>query len=140
MEGLAPPLKLLLEVKRALEAGETVRNGVSQYLEKQEDSFSILVQQWLNYNSQNLSTEKLLSKEASIYRVQLLYLLEEGLLGKSIYKKINEFEQEIEAACEREIQDHLDSLHFKVLLPILFFQFPAFLLLLFGPLLNHLKN
>lgn len=140
MESIAPPLELLWSVKSSLEAGETLRKGISNFILNHKSSFSEQTQHWLNYLNQGLSSDSLLSKESSIYRVQLFLLLEQGLRGSPIYSKLLDFELELIRACENEIQEHLDSLHFKILIPILIFQFPAFLLLLFGPLLNHLKN
>ena len=48
--------------------------------------------------------------------------------------------REVEAAAELELQAHVAQLPLKVLLPLLFFQFPAYLLLLLGPVLRELSR
>lgn len=43
MEGVAPPLKLLLDVKRAVERGQSVRQGVLSYLKNEKDDLTPVV-------------------------------------------------------------------------------------------------
>ncbi|MEN0059151.1 MAG: hypothetical protein AAGB31_09985, partial [Bdellovibrio sp.] len=50
---------------------------------------------------------------------------------------LNRLEEEIIEACREEMAERLAQLPFILLVPLLLFQFPAFLLLLFGPLLNN---
>ena len=49
-------------------------------------------------------------------------------------------ETEVESKAEAELDAHVAALPFKVLLPLLLFQFPAYLLLLLGPLLRELQR
>lgn len=73
----------------------------------------------------------------SIYRRQVLQLLEKGIKKEPIYNQILILEHEIYQACEREIQEKLIKLPYLVMIPVLFFQFPALLTVIFGPLLQN---
>jgi hypothetical protein len=136
MEGLAPPLKLVLEVVRAIENGDSVRSGVLEYLKiASSDDYSRLVAIWLSYKEQDKDTQPLMSEVSSSCRKILLEVLGQGLAGQSILSKLKELEQEIIQRCADELDEYVQLLPFKMLIPLLLFQFPAFLILLIGPLM-----
>ncbi|MNJ91162.1 hypothetical protein D3C87_88080 [compost metagenome] len=137
MEGVAPPLALLLAVKRALEKGQSVRQGLNFYLKRHHDDFSDVVLRWFGLLQQGQSARKLLLGVKSVHRQVLLELLERGLAGESIYQALLQLESEIIEACQDELNTKLARLPFILLIPLLLFQFPSFLLLLFGPLLQN---
>lgn len=137
MEGLAPPLRLLFAVKRGLEKGQSVRVALNSYLLGDKDDFYPLVIQWLGLMQQGQSARKLLLSVKSLHRQVLLELLERGLAGEAIYQHLLQLEIEIIEACQDEMNDKLARLPFILLIPLLLFQFPAFLMLLFGPLLQN---
>lgn len=137
MESIAPPLALILQVKRSIERGQSVRQGIVSYLKRAEDDFSPVVVQWMALMQQGQDPNLRLAAEISIYRKMLLQLLERGLRGESIYNMILQLEQETTEACQDEINEKIARLPFQLLVPLLIFQFPAFLMLLFGPLLQN---
>ncbi|MNL37018.1 hypothetical protein D3C87_1591390 [compost metagenome] len=137
MECVAPPLALLLAVKRSLEKGHPAKHGVLNYLKKEEGPFPQFVSKWLAHLQQGQATQELLRQEKSIHRRVLLQLLERGMRGESIYLPLTQLEDEIIEACQHELSQKLAKLPFLLLIPLLLFQFPAFLLLLFGPLLQN---
>lgn len=145
MESIAPPLALLLCVKRAIEKGQPTREGVLNYIRTgQQDQngenhaeFSGQVALWLSLLKQGQSTQKIISVTISPQRRVLLQLLERGFAGEAIYQTLCQLEIEIVEACQDELARRLARLPFILLIPLLFFQFPAFLLLLFGPLLQN---
>lgn len=137
MVHIAPPLQLISAVKRAIEAGQSARSGVLAYVYLDQSSFSKDVSKWLAHLDQGVSTTRLLQKQSSQYRKSLLALLERGIRGESIYTFLCQLEQETIEACQDEINRKLSKLPFILLGPLLLLQFPAFLLLLFGPLLDN---
>lgn len=137
MEGLAPPLQLLWEVKRAMERGQSVKQGVLGFVRGGDGEFSAQVAQWLALLQQGQETRACLEGVSSLHRRTLLQVLERGLRGESIYSTLQQLESEIIEACEDEISRKVARLPFLLLGPLLLFQFPAFLLLLFGPLLQN---
>lgn len=137
MEGLAPPLALLSRVKRSIEKGESIKLGLMDYLKNTNDEFSNFVTQWLANIQQGQDTKALLRSCSSIHRRYLLEVLERGLRGESVHSSLLRLEIEIIEACEEEISTKLARLPFIMMVPLLLFQFPAFLALLFGPLLKN---
>ncbi len=137
MENIAPPLKLLLSVKRQIEKNQPVRIGVLLYLQTETSDFSVSVAQWYSLFQQGKSTHTVLKLMTSMYRRVLLQVLERGLRGESVYQLLCQLENEITEACHDEISNKLAKLPFILLIPLLLMQFPAILMLLFGPLLQN---
>lgn len=137
MEGLAPPLELLIVVKSSLECGESVRTGVSKYIGSNKSDFAQTVSRWLFAFDQNGKHQEILRSIPSSHRQATLRVLEQGLMGQSIMPTLVELEKEIDYACKREIEEFIALLPIKLLVPLLLFQFPAYLILLLGPLLKN---
>lgn len=137
MEHIAPPLQLIADVKRAIESGSSVRSGVLSYIQASRDAFSKDVSKWLSWREQGFESHLLAQKQSSQYRRTLLELLERGIRGESIYQYLLQLEVETIEACDDEISRKITKLPFLLLVPLLLMQFPAFLLLLFGPLLEN---
>jgi hypothetical protein len=149
VEGLAPVLKCLIEIQSSVQNGEPVRAGLTNFLRvsDQREEFAADLRRFLfawdqghdwrrRFFSSNFSTRS--RRLQSPYRRALIEILAAGLAGQPVLTHLEELRLEIERACEIEIKGHLESLPLKMLVPLLLFQFPAFLLLLFGPLLNRL--
>jgi hypothetical protein len=137
MENIAPPLRFLLVIKRNLEKGQSPRQGVLNYLKKEPDAFTEIVAKWYSLVQQGLSTAEIFKLCPSLHRRVLLQLVERGIKGESIYPALCQLENEICEACHEEIANKLARLPFLLLVPLLLMQFPAILLLLFGPLLQN---
>lgn len=137
MENVAPSLQLILHVKRAIEIGDSVRSGVLAFIAEDDSDYAKDVSKWISFVDQRLDIEGLLHKQCSQFRRSLLELLARGLRGESIYLYLCQLEQETIEACQDEIGRKLTKLPFLLLAPLLLMQFPAFLLLLFGPLLEN---
>lgn len=140
MEGLAPPLRCLIQIQASIANGEGVRSAMARYLAAIDvsDSFSHAVRKFLFAWEQGHEWRSVLRSIQSPHRRALLEILACGLAGQSISPHLESLKTEIISACDLEIKDHLEMLPLKMLAPLLLFQFPAFLLLLFGPLLRHL--
>ncbi|KHD88024.1 MAG: hypothetical protein OM95_10885 [Bdellovibrio sp. ArHS] len=137
MEGLAPPLELLTCVKRAVEKGQSVKQGVLYYIKKNEGEFPAVVTQWLALLQQGYDPKDCVQGLSSLHRRTLLQILERGLRGEAIHGVLVRLEEELIEACQDEITNKIARLPFVMLVPLLIFQFPAFLMLLFGPLLQN---
>lgn len=137
MESVAPPLKLIGAVKRSIEKGETIRLGILSYIKCSDDDFVPHVTTWMALLQQGQDPNLSLKTLQSLHRKTLLQVLERGLRGESIYNILLQLEEETIEACQDEISDKLARLPFILIIPLLLFQFPAFLLLLFGPLLQN---
>ena len=137
MESLAPPLELLIEVKRSIEKGQSTRQGILSYIKKSKSTFRDDVSKWFIWVQQGQKIDSIMLQQRSISRKALFQLLERGLRGEAIYSQLQMMEQEIKEACQDEQAKYLARLPFLMLVPLLFLMFPAYLLLLFGPLLTE---
>jgi len=142
MEGLAPSLLLCLELRMALERGDApvVALRKMQPLLPLDLRFEVL--QLLRHFEQHGHLEQfhiqLRASTKSSYRRELFQLVGQGLIGAPISAKLKELEAEIKTACEDEVEVFVAKLPLLAMLPVLLVQFPAFLLLLFGPILQEL--
>lgn len=135
MENISPTLTLLLEVRAALDSGYSVRTGILNFLQKPKTSLHSTITKWLAGidHHQNLFP---IYKDLHPCRRYLFLVLEKGLKGASIQTNLAELEKEIVQSCEAEMEDQIKMLPFKLLIPVLFLMFPAYLILLFGPFLQ----
>lgn len=139
MEDISPSLLLILDVRTALENGSSVRTGVLSFIQNSQSSFSEIVSIWLLKLDQRQDPSDLYSTLHPCRR-SLLTLLEKGLLGNAILPHLMDFEKEVIRSCEAELEEHIQKLPLKLMLPVLFFMFPAYLILLIGPILLALLN
>ncbi len=139
MANLAPPLELLLYVRRSIENSESIKSGIINYLQNSSGSFVSEVACWLRLQEQE-KINIVGVPSSTIYRQSLLSLLEQGLKGQSIYKQLINLEDEMVQACEQDLEKFVAQLPFKVLPALMLLQFPAFLMVLLGPLVKHFLN
>jgi hypothetical protein len=139
MEGLAPPLKCAIELQAAIRNGESVRTGVHRFVgtARADDEFATYLRGLLVAWERGLEWRSSLDTQ-SPQRRALVEIVANGIAGHAIASQLDAVRLEVERACEHEIREHLELLPLKMLVPLLLFQFPAFLLLMFGPLLRHL--
>jgi hypothetical protein len=137
MEHIAPPLQLILNVKRAIESGASVRSGILAFVQLDRSDLSKDVSKWVSLLDQGLDTRSIVHQQRSQYRRTLLELLERAMHGESVHTFLCQLEVETIEACQDEISRKLSKLPFLLLAPLLLLQFPAFLMLLFGPLLQN---
>lgn len=136
MENLAPPLELLMEVRFGLEKGQSLKKTLLLYTEaRPEDPWRQDVRLWMQLLEMGRSPQDVLAR-ISFVRRQCLEILYQGLKGESIYQQVCVLEEEVFEATKLEIEEFVSLLPMKSLIPLLFFQFPAFLALLIGPFLT----
>lgn len=135
MENLAPPLELLMDVRFGLEKGQSLRKTLLQYIEAQpHDPWRQQLHLWIQLLEMGRHSGEVTLK-MTFMRRQCLETLEMGLRGEPIYQQICNLEEEVFQATQLEIEEFVAILPMKSLIPLLFFQFPAFLALLIGPFL-----
>lgn len=135
MENLAPPLELLMDVRFGLEKGQSLKKTLLHYIEAQpEDPWRQQLGLWLKFQELGRPTQQIFS-QMTLMRRQCLEVIEIGLRGEPIYQQICSLEEEAFEATKLEIEEFVSMLPMKSLIPLLFFQFPAFLALLMGPFL-----
>lgn len=137
MENIAPPLVLISYIKKVIESGKSPREGIILYLSEETDEFSENVRMWFVDREQGKNSLQLSSLKISSHRKSLLQLLQRGLDKESIYQQLLLLESETLEACYQEINEKMTKLPYIMMIPILFFQFPALILLILGPLIQN---
>lgn len=138
MENLNPTLALLLALKFGLEKGLTPKLSAREFLKEPAGDLVNIVGQWMAVRDAGNNPEYLLKQVKSPHRQALLRLMDRGFLGDTIYPTLVQLEIEVTEAAKAEMDAHISALPIKMLIPLLLLQFPAFLILLFGPLLADL--
>lgn len=139
MDYLAPPLKAVLEIRLQMENGISVSQSIRLYAQRNlEDLFAKELCFWLLSKETGRSYQtKTFNKP---YRKHLLELLNRGLQGEPILEALCDFEEDLIFATNEDLEQHLQKLPFFSLIPLMLFEFPAFFLLLTGPLFFDLLS
>jgi hypothetical protein len=141
MENLTPPvLEAVRELHWRIASGHSMREALRLYLDVCTSPFAQTLREWWTLRAQ----DKVGKNERQAFTTHLqravLEVIERGIGGQPTLEHLKTLEQEIELAAQAELEAHIGALPFKVLLPLLFFQFPAYLILLLGPLLRDLSS
>ena len=136
---LAPPLKAVLEIRLQLENGVSVPEAIRIYSQRNSgDTFAKELGLWLfkketgkNHTGKTFDT---------LYRKRLVELLSQGLKGEPILEALCDLEKDLIFTTNEDLEQHLQKLPFVALIPLMLFEFPAFFLLLIGPLLLNLLS
>lgn len=139
MENLAPPYRFALHLQQDLESGRSVRTSVRRFVEMFDGEFVDQLSLW--ERSRESGEHRDWDKQKirmSLHRRSLFELLDFSLRGVSVLEPLRALEKEMRDFLEQQVEQHLGQLPFKLLIPLLLFQFPALLLLILGPLLLSL--
>ena len=116
-----------------------VKEAVRGYLQNSsENPFQMQLREWAVRKSHGQSVETLLRATGSPYRRALLELFERGWEGEPVLEALEEIGEEIQSAAGTELDEFVASLPFRAMLPLLLLQFPAYLILLLGPVFSEL--
>jgi hypothetical protein len=137
MEDLTPPLLAAVrDVRWRISSGRSMKEAVVLYLEGSPSVFASRLREWWALKNQGRTPA--LEGFTSHLQKAFVNLIERGCAGQPTLEHLNALEAEVEAAATAELELFVATLPFKVLLPLLAFQFPAYLILLLGPLLREL--
>lgn len=135
MSCFPPMLECLIEVKLALEQGEFLKNALVKYCKNNTNNWSKILKTFLIWFEQGRELKWMLEKIENTYHRFFIELLYHGLRGQSIYKHLIAFEEELVFSVNNQIDRHISRLPIMALIPLLFLQLPAFLILFLGPFL-----
>ena len=150
MVGLNPVLRCLMSIEDSLIRGDAVRDSLMQWLDQESRGsnhrrssggreFQREILEFLRKTESNETTsfDACVLRCRTLYRQSLFVILMDGLRGNSILPRLRELRNEIEAQLELDMKSHVDSLPLKMLAPLLLCMFPAFLILLLGPITQN---
>ncbi len=138
MVSINPLLKIICDIRMQMESGVSAKSALEIYLQKNHDDFSGVVRQWFIGFQHQSCHNQLNDSYSSPYRKIFFQILESGFKGQMIFEALCQLEGEVNYACEQELELALQRLPFKLMLPMLALLFPAYLILLIGPILKQL--
>lgn len=138
MEGVAPLLEVTMCLRRSLCSGRSVRAAIRELPTHSKVDLVPELVLWLNNEVETFELSKLPMWQETQHRRELLEVLMCGLTGEPILHRLEQFEEEVILACKDELERHLQKLPVLALLPLVLLQFPAFLIIMLGPLFKHL--
>ena len=133
MEYLAPPLKAILQIRFSIENGKSLKGALQGYISENNDEFALQIQDWF---SDIKGHSNKVMKSHNFLRSQFFSVMKMGLNGQPISKELLILEEEMMNISKEDIHAHLDRLPSIALIPLLSLQFPAFMMVLLGPILK----
>ncbi|MDZ4662835.1 MAG: hypothetical protein SGJ18_14580 [Pseudomonadota bacterium] len=140
MVDINPLFKLISELRMQMESGLSTKSALELYLQKNEGEFCGLVRQWFIGLQHQSDNSRIIDNCTSPYRKVFFQILESGFKGQMIYDPLCQLEEEVNYACEQELELALQRLPFKLMVPMLILLFPAYLILLIGPIIKQLME
>jgi hypothetical protein len=135
-----PPLAAVRELRWRIAGGHSMNEALRLYLDDATTEFAHDLREWRAHTAQGHAPAARARGFTTPWRRALLELIERGCNGQPTLEQLATLEEEMETAAQAELDAHLGTLPFKVLVPLLLFQFPAYLLLLLGPILRELAQ
>lgn len=137
MVGINPLYKVITDIRTQIEGGVSLKSALTNYLQKNEDGFSLQIRAWFISLQHQADQNCLVEKFTSPYRRVFFQILESGLRGQMIHEALCQLEEEVAFACDQELELALQRLPFKLMVPLLALLFPAYLILLIGPVIQQ---
>lgn len=137
MEDLAPNLRLAVEVRLHVERGNSVRQAIREIVAREDGDWAHRLRQLI------IGFEIRKELEVNGLRpetVALFQLLQRGWNGEAVLDSLLAIEEEIYRQNEYQIEEFAAILPVRMLAPLLLLQFPAFLILILGPLLSRFMS
>lgn len=123
-----------------MSAGKSMNEAFQLYLERTNDDLASRLRQLWILKLKNPRAQTTSEELPTYFQRAFWQLIERGTRGEPTMEALRALESEVESAAQAELDAHVAALPFKVLLPLLLFQFPAYLILLLGPLLRELQR
>lgn len=136
MESLNPSLRLIIQVREFLDRGDSIRACLREFARTDASPFANELGTWL-FHREN-GRPYVVSEKRTMAEKFLFRLIDRGLNGEPIAGPLKELQDEVVEQCELQIEEFIALLPLKSLIPLLIFIFPAFMMLLLGPLAESL--
>jgi hypothetical protein len=137
VEAVAPSYQCVLKVLWSLESGQSARRGLLEFLHEQNGEFAETLTRWLSAREHGLDRSQLTNQQGP-HTQALFAILEMGLDGAPILENLRTLERSFYQASMDQVEKYIASLPLISLLPTLGLVFPAFVVLLIGPLMQQL--
>ncbi|MFN7904577.1 MAG: hypothetical protein ACK5P5_05285 [Pseudobdellovibrionaceae bacterium] len=137
MGSLAPIIEFLFLLRKTLEKGHPTKKAIEIYLQSAQSSdFKLELIHFHVSQTQGQPINHVLFSSKFRLRRQLWVLMDRSRQGEPILPFLLALEAEALATFEDIATQNTQKLPFLMMIPLLLFQFPAFGLLILGPLLD----
>lgn len=134
MEAVSPTLTLVLHLRESIESGKSLQAGLHQFIKTSDDPLATHLRNWWIERETGRVPEL---KEFNLYQKMTLSLIERSLRGEAVSAQLESLQFELLQACEIQVDEFVQTLPLRCLLPLIGLIFPAYLLVLLGPLVEN---
>ncbi len=138
MELLSPSYLFLSELIMSMDSGVSARKFSTDYIAKSSSNWSKLLSTYVYKFMNNNFHFSMLKSVKNSYERAMLHLILKSFQGQPVLKELKGLEAEYFKAHEQQLERHLLKLPYLSLIPLFVFLFPAYLLLMLGPILKSL--
>ena len=134
MVHLVPSISFVKVLIENIEAGQSVFQAVRISAEQEQSAFSSQVYLWSL--QQRNGGEQVYWQPKTHFQLSLMQILSGGLQGAPIYETLKQLLEEMELEFDQQWKRHLETMPVRLSIPLLLFFFPAYIVMLFGPLIS----
>lgn len=136
MAHLVPSISFVSTIKTNIAQGMSVSSALESSIQREDSDFAKQMLFWKATRERG----KVYRPFKSHFQQSFLEIINSGLDGAPIYEHLCLLEAQMIQEFERQWKLYLESLPFKLSIPLLLFFFPAYIVLLFGPLIMQFLN
>jgi len=138
MELLSSSYLFLSELIMSMDSGVSARKFSTDYIAKSNNDWSKLLSKYIYKFMNNNFNFSMLKAVNNAFERAILHLILKSFQGQPVLKELKSLEGEYFKAHEQQLERHLLKLPYLSLIPLFIFLFPAYLLLMLGPILKSL--
>ncbi len=138
MAHIVPSISFLKIFMGHLQSGKSVGLALDETVKEEQSEFSLQVLHWRARNQG--SATPILFKACTHFQQAFFEIVGAGLEGAPVFELLVELEIEMLEEFDRQWKNYLEKLPMILSLPLLLFFFPAYVILMFGPLLTQFLN
>lgn len=132
MAHIVSSIEFVQNFKKHIHNGDSVLKSMDKLCcSKKTDSFNQSIHCWWLYYKHGKGHRALMQTD---YEKTLVQIIKKGAEGAPIYEHLELLESEMLKEFDRKWRAYLETMPFKLMIPLLFFFFPSYIILLFGPL------
>ena len=131
MANIAPSILFVRNLRTIIGQGTSMNDAMMSLCTRPQNDFEIKMAIWWAQKRLGKEGQALLDTD---FQRTCLELIEMGLQGAPVFQALEILEKEMKMEFERQWKAYLESLPARLSIPLLFLFFPAYVVLLFGPL------
>lgn len=124
----------------AIKRGDAIRTTIKRTISSNTGPFRDLLEDWFKEFESSKNLKKIYDRIYYPENINLLTLLEYGMDGHPILQSLEKLQEETALIIQARLESQLQSLPYKMLVPLFVFFFPALAWSFLGPFLKELKN